>query len=348
MTTPGSHPSLSVVIVTHDSAVDIERSIPALVAELRPGDELIVCDNGSTDGTLAAVRRLAPDAKVIESTNVGFAAGCNAGASLAAGELLCLLNPDAIVAPGFRDAIELPMLDGRGWAAWQALVSSEGGSVVNTGGGVVHYSGISWAGGAGRPIAAAPREPAEVTYASGACLAIRRGAWEDLGGFSEPYFLYHEDTDLGLRLWLSGMRVGIEPGARCDHDYDFDKGPRKWFYLERNRWATIIRTYPTSLLLLLAPALVATEVAIHLAAAAGGWLPQKLRADLAVVGAIRRLVAERREIQRASRVDAAEFALLLTPELDSDFLGRVGSSALINRLSRAWWRAVLAVVDRIV
>ncbi len=344
----GAHrPTLGVVIVTHNSATDIERSIPAIADQLRPGDQLIVCDNGSTDETRTVVRRLAPEAVLIESTNVGFAAGCNAGVAASSTELICLLNPDAVVASGFRDAIELPVLEQRGWDAWQGLVTSDGGATVNVWGGVVHYTGVAWAGGAGRPIAEAPSEPREVSFASGACLAARRDAWECLGGFSPPYFLYHEDTDLGLRMWLAGMRVGLEPRARCDHDYDFDKGLAKWLYLERNRWATILRTYPTALIALLAPALVAVELAIHLAAATSGWLPQKLRADRDVIRSLPRLLGERKRMAGERRITTPEFASLLAIELDSAFLGRLGSSPLANRFSRAWWRAVLAVLGRL-
>ena len=78
----------------------------------------------------------------------------------------------------------------------------------------------------------------------------------------EPFFLYQEDVDLSLRLRLAGGTIGIEPAARVDHDYEFAKGPAKWRYLERNRWAMILRTYPLALLLLLTPALLATEIAL--------------------------------------------------------------------------------------
>ena len=267
------------MVVTHDSAEALPAAIPPLLAELRSGDELIVCDNASRDGTPELVRRLAPDALLIEpGTNAGFAAGCNLAASRARNDLLLLLNPDNVVAPGFRDAIELPLLDERGWAAWQGLVTDAGGSKLNSLGGVVHFTGIAWAGGAGADRSAAPASPREVAFPSGACLAIRRGVWEELGGFSDEYFLYHEDTDLGLRLRLAGHRAGIEPRALCDHDYEFAKGAHKWRYLERNRWATLIRTYPARLLLVLAPALLATELALLVVAALGGWLPEKLRA----------------------------------------------------------------------
>ena len=82
---------------------------------------------------MASVAELAPGATVIETgANLGFAAACNRGAEAATGELLCLLNPDAVPQPGWRDAIERPLVDGRGWAAWQALVTAEGGRTINT------------------------------------------------------------------------------------------------------------------------------------------------------------------------------------------------------------------------
>ena len=333
--------SLSVVIVTHDSADALRRTLPAIIDELRDGDELIVVDNASTDGTPAAAAGLAPAATVIETGgNPGFGAACNRGADAASCELLLFLNPDNAVAPGFRDAIELPLREGRGWGAWQGLVTDAGGERLNSRGGVVHFTGIAWAGGAGEPRAAAPAGPEEVAFPSGACLAIPRERWERTGGFSEPYFLYHEDTDLGLRLRLAGERVGIEPRAVSDHDYEFDKGPGKWRHLERNRWATVLRDYPGKLLALVFPALLATELALLLAAAAGGWLGPKLRANADVARALPRLLRERREVQATASVDGATFASCLVAELDSGFLGAAGRSRLIGGLLRGYWSAV--------
>ena len=99
------------------------------------------------------VRDAAPQAQIVESgTNSGFPAACNLGASTAAGDLLVFLNPDAVVAEGWREAIAAPLADGSGWVAWQALVTAERGQLVNTRGGMVHFTGIAWAGGAGEPV----------------------------------------------------------------------------------------------------------------------------------------------------------------------------------------------------
>jgi GT2 family glycosyltransferase len=285
---------------------------------------------------------------VIETgANLGFAAACNRGAAAATGELLCLLNPDAVPAEGWREAIELPLADGRGWDAWQALITARGGTEVNTRGGVVHFTGIAWAGGAGEPVAAQPGlGTAEPGFVSGACLVIARERYLTAGAMPEEFFLYHEDVDLSLRLRLAGGRLGVEPAARVDHEYEFEKGAYKWRYLERNRWATLIRTYPGALLLALAPALVLTELALLVIAAAGGWLPQKLRATGETLAALPRLLGERRAIQATRAVSAAEFARGLTPALDSPFLGAAGRSPLLLAGLRVYWRLVLALLGR--
>jgi GT2 family glycosyltransferase len=302
-------------------------------------------DNASTDGTPDVVKAVAPIAILVENDrNEGFAAACNSGVDAASGDLAVLLNPDATVAPGFGEAIRRPHSDQRGWNAWMALVTCEGGRAINTSGGVVHFTGIAWAGESGEPVERAPDSAREVGFVSGACLAIPRATWLAAGGFPSRYFLYHEDVDLSLRLRLQGGRIGIEPAARVDHEYEFAKGPRKWRLLERNRWSMILRVYPGPLLALLTPALLATEVALLPISLAGGWAGQKLLAWLDVLRALPRLLRERRGIQARRRISAGAFARWLTPDLDSAYLGRAARSGMLRRVLHVYWRCVLLLL----
>ena len=338
-------PSLSVLIVAYNSAAELRRTLPALLSELADGDELIVVDNDSEDETARVLAALAPAARVVRmGRNVGFAAGVNAGAGEARGDLLVLLNPDAVPQPGFGAAIRRPWLEGRGWAAWQGLVAEAGGTTINSAGNPLHFTGIVWAGMHGEPLTAAP--PAgEVTVLSGACLAIPRATWEGVGGFPAKFFLYHEDVDLSLRLKLSGGTLGIEPSAVVAHDYEFGASPgRKWRWLERNRLAFLVRTYPAPLLVLLAPALLATELALLLVSAAGGWGGQKLAANLEALRWLPRLLRERRQIQRAATVNSAEFATWLTPDLDSPFIAGPARSLPARLVLRAYLGFVRSVL----
>ena len=339
-----SAPTLSVVVVTFRHGDALRRPLDALVGELRGGDELIVVDNASGGETPDVAQEVVPAARVIRNAeNAGFPAACDQGAAEATGDLLVFLNPDAVVAPGWRDAIERPARDGSGWGAWQALVTAEEGRVINTRGGVLHFTGIAWAGGAGEPVSAADAS-VDPGFVSGACLAIPREEFERLGGFAEEFFLYHEDVDLSLRVRLAGGSLGVAADARVDHDYEFDKGPAKWRYLERNRWATVLRTYPGALLWLLVPGLLATEVALIPASIAGGWFGQKLRAWGDTIVALPRLLRERRAVQAQRTIGSAEFARALTPALDSPYLGAASRSRLLGALLGGYWRVVLRLL----
>lgn len=333
-------PSLSVLIVTFNSRRELPKTLQALAGELRPEDELIVVDNDSEDGTAEFVRAQAPAARLVRmGRNVGFAAGCNAGAREARGDLLVILNPDAAPRPGWGEAIRRPWLEGRGWAAWQALVAEAGGSEINSAGNPVHFTGIVWAGRHGRPITEAPGA-SEVVSMSGACMAIPLRTWRQVGGFEERFFLYHEDVDLSLRLRLRGDALGIEPTAVVDHDYEFGAREHKWRWLERNRLAILVRVYPARLLILLLPALLATELALLVVSSTRGWGGQKLAGNLEALRWLPRLLLERRRIQRGRAVGSAEFALWLTPDLDSPFIPAPARSLPARVLLRGYWRAV--------
>jgi N-acetylglucosaminyl-diphospho-decaprenol L-rhamnosyltransferase len=335
--------SPSTVVVAHDSLADLRRSLPALVDQLSPEDELIVVDNASGDGLAAELATLAPQARLLAlGTNAGFAAGANRGAAAATGDLLVLLNPDAIVQPGWARAIRAPW--GGEWAAWMALVLLSDADAINTSGGVLHFTGFGWAGQIGEPVSAAPRAPAEVAFVSGACLAIPRTTWEATGGFPEQFFMYCEDVDLSLKLRLTGARLAVVPDALVTHEYEFVKGGRKWRMLERNRWATMIRTYPGSLLLAVAPALLVAELAVWVIAVRGGWGRMKAMATLDLARALPRLLRERRRIQGDRRVSAATFAATMTSDLSSPYFGAIGRQPLVRSALALYWRLVRALL----
>jgi N-acetylglucosaminyl-diphospho-decaprenol L-rhamnosyltransferase len=334
--------ALAVVVVAHNSAAHLPGLIDSLLEQLGPADELVVVDNGSSDGTAALAAAAGERVVLIESgVNLGFGAGCHAGARATGAPLLLFLNPDCRPEPGCVEALRGAAAAHPGWGAWQAAVLLPDGN-INTDGGVVHYIGIGWAGDCDKPVSAMPPDPYEVAFPSGAALVVRRSVWDELGGLEASYFLYSEDLDLGLRLWLAGHRVGIVPGARVVHGYEFDKGAGKWFWLERNRWRTVLAVYPPALLVLLAPALLAAELPVHLAAARGGWLGAKLRADAAVLAGVPGIFARRRRVQASRRISAREFASHLSASLDSPYLP-VSDTHWAARGQAAYW----AVVQRV-
>ena len=334
---------LAVVVVCHDSAAVVPATLRALEPQLGSDDELVVVDNASGDGTADAVRAAARRARVVEpGANLGFAGGCLRGARESSAPLLFFLNPDAVPAAGCVEALRAMAAQRPEWGAWQALVTLPGDARINTAGNPVHFLGFAWAGGHDELVTALDAGPREVASASGAALVVRREAWEAIGGFDARYFMYGEDVDLSLRLRLAGWEIGLAPQARVTHDYEFVKGDYKWFYLERNRWWTVLGTYPARLLLLLAPAFGAFELTLLIAAWRGRWLRAKLRAQWALLRTMPALLARRRAIQSRRRLSDAAFAAVLTEALDSPYLPDLPPA--LAHAQRGYWRIVRALL----
>jgi N-acetylglucosaminyl-diphospho-decaprenol L-rhamnosyltransferase len=340
-----SGPAIAVVVVTYENGDGIATTLPSLVSQLASDDELVVVDNASGDRTADVVRDVVPRARVLQQDrNLGFAGGCNVGADASEAPLLLFLNPDAEPAAGCIDVLRQAAEDRPSWGAWQALVTMSRGREINSSGGVTHFLGMGWAGACEEPVEMAPDGPAEVSFASGAALVVRREAWRAVGGFDERYFMYGEDLDLGLRMWLRGYGVGVVPAARVEHDYAFGKGERKWFMLERNRWWTVLSDYPAGLLLPLLPALLAAEAALLVMAARGGWLRAKLRAQAAVVRELPQILARRQKVQTGRVIGGGELSAWLSADLDNPNLGDAARIRALAILQRAYWAGVRALL----
>jgi N-acetylglucosaminyl-diphospho-decaprenol L-rhamnosyltransferase len=221
-------PDLTVVVVTYRSAAHIAGCLESLPAAAEGLDvELVVVDNASGDGTPDLVRAAAPAARLIlNEANRGFAAAVNQAVRLARGRYLLLLNPDARPEPGSvaRLARELDAHPDVALAGPQLLHpdgSPQPSAWPAPGLRTLAYDALLLHNLMPRSrlcfVAAEGEEPVDVECLSGACLLVRRAAFEALGGLDERFFIYYEDTDLGVRARAGGHRVRLVPAARAVH-----------------------------------------------------------------------------------------------------------------------------------
>lgn len=250
----------SVIVVAYNSRADLPACLDSILADLGPDDELIVVDNGSTDGCAELVENNYPQVQLIRATNTGYAGGNNRGAAAAHGDYLVFLNPDTVTAPGALGALIAPLAKLGSTALTTAcVVLMDRPETVNTCGNTMHFTGLTYCRGAGRP-AAYYHEPAEVDAVSGAAFAIRRAIFEQLRGFDEQFFMYVEDSDLSLRARLAGYRCDYVPAARVLHNYRMGYSPGKAFYLERNRHLMLLKNLSGATYLRLLPGLLLGEL----------------------------------------------------------------------------------------
>ncbi|MFN2470665.1 MAG: glycosyltransferase family 2 protein, partial [Gaiellaceae bacterium] len=211
--------------------------------------------------------------------------------------------------------------------------------LLNSGGNIVHISGLAWAGHFGEP-ADRLTELRDVPYASGAAMAIRAALFRELGGFAEELFLYDEDLELSWRVRLRGLRIVLTPRADVLHDYEFARNPQKRYLLERNRLIFLLSAFSGRLLLLVSPVLVTTELGMVALAAREGWLREKTagwRWCARNVGSIRR---RRRATQALRRVPDRELARHLTPVVDPGMIDVPALARIANPLLSLYWSLV--------
>jgi len=326
--------SISVVIVAFEPGDALARCLRSL-RDGEPDGEVIVVDNGGTDP--AAVEG---SGRLVEpGRNLGFAAGCNLGTAEASGDVVVFLNPDTVVEPGALSALARTLEDRSIGIAMARLRLLHRPELLNSGGTVVHVSGLAWAGRYGEP-AEELRELEDVAAPSGAAMAIRRDLFHELGGFTEELFMYLEDTELGWRAHLHGLRVVVDPGADVYHDYEFGRHPTKLALLERNREILVLTAYSPRLLLALAPVLAATELGMIVVAAKQRWLRGKLGGWWWLAGHTGWLRRHRRETLSLRRVPDRELAEYLTPSVDPGMLEVPRAASIGNGLVTAYWRLV--------
>lgn len=219
----------SIVVVTFHSAPHIESCLRSLN---EPGWERIVVDNASADATVECARRVPETLVLANPDNRGFAAAANQGALAARGALLLFLNPDVTAEPGAVAALQAAVEAQDVAAAGGRLLDSQGRTQV---GFVLRrfptlaaalaevlllnrvFPGNPWNRGY-RCLDVDHDRPAAVEQPAGACLLVKRSAWEALDGFDEQFFpLWFEDVDFCRRLRARGWTIAYEPRARFRH-----------------------------------------------------------------------------------------------------------------------------------
>lgn len=225
--------AVSAVIVNYNAGRFLKGCVDSLLA-CPLIIEVIVVDNGSSDGSLDTLD-IDDNLKVITNgQNLGFSAGCNVGLKAASSRFFFFVNPDCSFLPGTVERL-------LGYLQSNERIGMVGGLLVNPDGteqrggrrtmptpwstfvrviGLTRFSGISPKSFEDfhlhkQPL---PKNPIEVEAISGACMLVKREAHEDVGLWDEGYFLHCEDLDYCMRFNKKGWGIGFVPDARIVHE----------------------------------------------------------------------------------------------------------------------------------
>jgi GT2 family glycosyltransferase len=256
---PSSQPVVTAVVVAYMCDSDLAVCVQSL-KDQSPRPDIIVVDNGRSDATRAWLRSSHPDViEVRPDDNGGYVAGCNDGVSLVRTSHVLVMNPDTKMHTGALKEMLRVEAGSPGAFVTPKLLLPDGS--INACGNKIHFTGITTCVGLNEPAeshSGIERPP----LLSGAAILCRVASWRQLGGFDERFFMYLEDADLSLRARNAGYEILCAADAVVTHDYRLNMSPRKFFYLERNRYFTLAKNLDPATFVRLLPSLVLTQIAI--------------------------------------------------------------------------------------
>jgi len=203
---------ISVVVASLNEGRNLRRTLRSLVPTLPEHSEILVVDDGSTDGSADFLAGAGNGCRVIRSNHLGSAGARNYGASKAGGDVIVFADAHVTVQPGWWKPM-LELLEDRSVGAVAPAVSDMADADCKG-------FGVRWQGPDLETewLPKKKRTPYQVPILPGCCFAIRRQTFEEAGGFEPGTIRWgSEDAELSLRLWLMGLELWLTPQIVVAH-----------------------------------------------------------------------------------------------------------------------------------
>ncbi len=325
--------AVSIVVVNWNRRALLRSCLESLAGQTFINLEVVLVDNGSSDGSAEMAEAEFGDRiplRVIRSAvNLGFCAGNNRGIEACSGDLIALLNNDAVAGPDwiaelatvFRDASDI------GMAASKILVYEDPGRIDKVGH-LIYPDGQNRGRGTGQLDRGQFDRVEEVLWPDGCAAMYRRAMLDEIGGFDEDFFAYADDAELGLRARIAGWKCLYVPTAVVRHHRGASLGllsSRRLELIERNRILLAVKLFPWSLLWLNGVYWMARMGAGMWAGATGKGevarftgLAGKLRVmrallkgSLSALPLVPRMLAKRRSLSRLRKLSQRQVRMLI-------------------------------------
>jgi len=296
--------------------------------------EIVVVDNGSTDGTRVWLEQAWPEVRIISlPRNLGFSAAVNAGILAGRSPLVALLNNDAVPEPDWLAALveAAERHPDAGIIASKVLLDRDG--LIDSAGIGFHRYGWAFQHACEQPETPDSNTPGNVFGACAAAALYRRDLFDRIGLFDEAFFAYYEDVDICFRAQIAGVPCWYEPRARAIHRRGASSSRMPDFILRlqyRNSWYVLVKNLPAYCILKGLLMLLMGQVFMFQNACRKGHLRVYVASFSEMLSALPRLLQARRRIQEhrgdPRRIDAL---------LDCTLPGKV-------RRCQAWLRKIAA------
>jgi GT2 family glycosyltransferase len=351
---------VGVVLVNYQDYA--ERFLTACRDSLRAQDysslnlKVYLVDNASSEKSRAYLWGCYPEAKILERGDGNYCAANNLGFTEAIKdgcEYLVALNMDTEMSVTWLSELVLALDKNptAGIAQSKILLypqteAEKQNLKINTLGNRLNFLGFGFTSAYREPDREISAYPEISGYASGCCLMIRKEVFEAVGGWDESYYMYHDDIELSLKVFLAGYKIILAPQSVVFHKYEFKRSVRMLYYMERNRYLLVLGFYPRRLLIFLAPAFIIMSLGMLAFALAKGWAPTWFK----VLGFFLKpatwinIKKTRRQIKKASKISFSAIAKNLESQIDFSEINNPLLKYVGNPLLRLYWKGAKKLI----
>lgn len=246
------YPIISIIVPNWNGKQYLKKCLSSLLKQDYSGIEIILVDNGSSDGSVEFVEQNYPDIVIVShKTNLGFAQGINSGIKVSRGKYLATLNNDTEAdSEWISRLVRVMESDSEIGCCASKMLRYYDRDIIDSAGVILYQNGNAYDRGANERDTGQYESQVEVFGACAGAALYRRRMLEDIGLFDGDYFAYLEDVDLSFRMHIFGWKCIFVPDAIVYHIHSATSkqaSPFKLYHLERNKLWNMWKYYPLQL-----------------------------------------------------------------------------------------------------
>lgn len=268
----------------------LEEAWQSLMLQDYPKDKyyVYIVDNASSKDSLDYLKTNYPEARVLSREDGNYAAANNLGANTAISDgcdYIVICNMDTVFDKDWLKELVISADNNKEAGIIQSKIllynkennDKSENKKINTLGNNLHFLGFGLVSHYGEDDKEITTYDNKFTYASGCSLLIRKEVFEEIGGYNEEFYMYHDDVELSLKTRLLGYKIILAPKSVLYHKYEFSRSIRMLYYMERNRLMTLLIFFSTRTLVLMIPALIISELGLLIYSLFNSWISVKLK-----------------------------------------------------------------------
>jgi len=315
-----------------------------------------IIDNASTADSLMYLENAYPEASIFPREDGNYAAANNLGFQQAredGAEYLVTVNMDTEMEPDWLSEL-VRALDNNplaGIAQSKILLfprsdEEKRSPKINSLGNVIHFLGFGFTSSYGELDREISGYPEIKGYASGCSFIIRPSVLDKIGGYNEEFYMYHDDLEISLKTRLAGFKIILAPLSIIFHKYEFSRSTRMVYYMERNRYLTLLTFYPASLIILIALPGVIMDIGMMFFSIIKGWFKEELKIYSYFCQARNydKIIQERERIKAFKIHSFSSLAKNFSGKIEFSEIANPILKYLVNPLLNLYWQVVKRII----